>query len=148
MIRNVCKEDIQTLSKLLDKQLKPEDIDFDLSMIDEENGETQSVFLVGVCRIPYEIGAEDDDDFDYNEVLGVYTKNAEDESLSHTYNEVCAATHNLSYTMFWLPWTEENAKLLAPAFVENDEDGIKYLFSITYSNEVSKYKADSPKNIE
>jgi len=141
MVRNVCKEDLPKVSELIGKTVKEEEVDFNLSMLDEVDGEIHSLFLIGKCRVPYEIGGEDDDDFDCNEVLGVYTK-YDDESLSHSYNEVCAATHNMSFTMFWLPWTEENAKLLAPAFVEDCECGLKHLYSITYSNEVSKYKRD------
>jgi len=142
MIRNVKKEDLPKVNELIGKSIKEEDVDFNLSMLDEVDGEIFSVFLVGIYRIPYEIGAEDDDDFYYNEVLGVYSK-YDDESLSHSYNEVCAATHRMSMTMFWMPWTEENAKLLAPAFIEDSDKNVKYLFSITYSNEVSKYKSNT-----
>jgi len=143
MVRNVCKEDLPKVNELIGKTVKEEEVDFDLSMLDEVDGEIHSIFLVGIDRVAYEIGGEDDDadEFYCHEVLGVYTK-YDDESLSHSYNEVCAATHKMRMTMFWLPWTKENAKLLAPAFVEHSDNNARYLFSITYSNEVSKYKRD------
>jgi len=141
MVRNVSKEDLGVLSKLLGKTFKDEEVDFTLSMLDEVDEEIHSVFLVGVDRVAYEIGGEDDDadEFYCHEVLGIYTK-YDDESLSHSYNEVCATAHSWHMTMFWMTWTEEKAKLLAPALIEDFENNTRYLYDITYGNVESKYK--------
>jgi len=128
MIRNVCKEDLDRLRELLGKPIKEDEVDFELSMLDEAEGESYSAFLVGKYRIPYEIGAEDDDEFFYHEVLGVYPKDGEDKSLNHVYNKICAATNK--YIYFWIPWSEEYEKLLSPAFIKDSEYGIKHLYTI------------------
>jgi len=126
------------LNELLGKPLNEEYVDYELSMLDETDGEINAVFLVGVYRIPYEIGAEDDDDFYYHEVLGVYAKDGDGEALNHAFYEACAATKK--YIYFWVPWSEEYENMLSPAFIEETEDGIRHLYRITFSNQKSKYK--------
>jgi len=138
MVRNVCEEDLGKLSELLGKPIKEDKVDFELSMLDEVGGEIQSAFVVGMYRVPSEIGGETDDDFDYHEVLGVYTKKKDGESLSHALYEACVATNQ--YIYFWLPWTEEYEKLLSPLFIEEHEDGIKHLYAIPFTCGESKYK--------
>jgi len=137
MVRNVNKEDLDTLSKLLGKTFKEEEVDFELSMLDEVDSGIFSVFLVGKNRVPYEIGAVDEDDFVYNEVLGVYTQDEEDESLTHTFYETMAATRKMVF--FWKPWTEEDAKILLPTFTEDIHNNLKYLSCIAFPK-ITKYK--------
>jgi len=142
MIRNVCKEDLDVLGKLFGKTFKEEDVDFELSMLDEVDEEIFSVFLVGVYRIPYEIGADKDDEFFYHEVLGVYTKDENDESLNRVFYETCAATNKV--ITFWIPWSEIYEKMLSPAFIKGNGGKIKHLFCIAFSNNLkSKYKGDT-----
>jgi len=140
MVRNVSKEDISKLNGLLNQTLDEETVDYELSMLDEEDGEILSAFVVEKYRVPYEIGAEDDDEYEYHEILGVYIKDGNDESFEHSFYESCVATDML--VLFWVPWTEEYEKILTPTFVDYTENNTRHLFTITYTKEKSKYKAN------
>jgi len=137
MIRNVAPEDIGKLSELFGKLFKENEIDYELSMLDEADGDFFSVFLVGVLRVPEEL-----EDFNtevyFHEVLGVYTKDINDESLEHVFYESIAAAKNM--VMYWMPWSEEYAEMLAPAFVEETYNGVRILYYILMSKLKSKYK--------
>jgi len=139
MIRNICKEDVGMLSELLGKTLDAEVIDYELSMLDDVDGEIRSAFVVGVYRVPYEMGASEDDEFFFHEVLGYYSGDEDDESLNRAFHESCAATNKLIY--FWIPWTKENEERMAPAFIENTCYNIRHLYTIVLSGNLkSKYK--------
>jgi len=128
MIRNVCKEDLGVLGKLLGKTFKEEDVDFELSMLDEVDGEIFSVFLVGVYRIPQELKGFDTECF-YHEILGIYTKESNDETLIKLINKSTETTRKL--ILYWVSWSDEYAKVLKPAFVEKEYRGMRFLYYIT-----------------
>jgi len=127
MIRNVSKEDMGKLSELFGKRFNENEIDYELSMLDEVDGDFFSVFLVGALRVPEEL-----EDFNtevyFHEVLGVYTKDINDESLDHAFYESKEATNKL--IMYWLPWTEEYAEMVEPVFVEDTYNGFRFLYYI------------------
>ena len=137
MVRNVSKEDISKLNGLLNQTLDEETVDYELSMLDEEDGEILSAFVVEKYRVPYEIGAEDDDDFYYNEVLGVYCKDNNEESLNKVFYETTAATKKMVF--FWLLWTENDAEILSSIFIDDTMDDIRYLYRTTFPK-ITKYK--------
>lgn len=130
MVRNICKEDVSKLSELLGKTLDVEAIDYELSMLDDVDDEIRSAFVVGKYRVPYEIGAYDDDDFYYHEVLDVYCKENDEVSLNIVFYDVTAATKGM--VLWWTPWTKERAALLSPAFIEKYENNMQYLSCLTF----------------
>jgi len=139
MIRNIRKEDVGKLNELLGKTLDADAIDYELSMLDDVDGEIRSAFVVGVYRVPYEMGASDDDEFFFHEVLGYYSGDEDDESLNHSFYESCAATNK--YIYFWKPWTKEDEEMMAPAFIENVCYKMRHLYTIVLSGNLkSKYK--------
>jgi len=137
MIRNVSKEDIGKLSELFGKQFNEDEIDYELSMLDDVDGDFFSVFLVGALRVPEKLEDYDDEVF-WHEVLGIHTKDFNDKSLEHVFYESKAATHKL--IMYWLPWTEENAKMVQPGFIEETYNGVRFLCYMVMSRLDSKYK--------
>jgi len=141
MIRNVNKNDVRKLSEILGKPLAENEIDYELSMLEEVDGEIFSVFLVGIWREPKELKGFNTEVY-FHEILGIYTKDIEDESLDYLFYESKAASDKL--VMYWIPWTEENAKLAEPAFVEETYKGMRFLYYITLSNLDSKYTGKNP----
>jgi len=145
MIRNVCKEDLPKVNELIGKTVKEDDVDFKLSMLDEVEGEIVSVFLVGVYRIPQELKGFDTECF-YHEILGIYTKESNDEILIKLINKSMETTRKL--ILYWVSWSDEYAEVLKPVFVEKEYRGMRFLYYITLTKIISENEGKLNKNFK